>query len=326
MPFLKKVSVICVTYNHRAFIRECLEGFVRQKTDFPFEVIVHDDASTDGTADIVREYAANYPHIIKPVLQPENQWRKGKTMSKTFIYPLIQGEYVAYCEGDDYWTDENKLQKQVDFLDANPDHSVCFHPVKIKWEGDKKASSVFPSPSFRFHKTELELSDLLKQNFMQTNSVLLRWRFHRDSYDLIPDRILPGDWFIFLLHAQLGKIKMLPDIMSVYRKHSGGIWYCARRTPEWFIRKSPYSIRFFEAVREYFGYEHTEELVLMEYGRKFALEDQEHGKSVFRTAARFIRLAALLGPLFLSRGTKRIAIQNQMKALAISISWHFSRV
>lgn len=321
MQFQKKVTVLCVTYNHRAYIGQCLESLVVQKTNFPFEVIVHDDASTDGSAEIIRDYADRYPHIIKPILQEENQWRKGKTMSKTFIYPHITGEYVSYCEGDDYWTDENKLQKQVDFLDAHPDYAVCFHPVSIKWEGGVRADSVFPSPAYRFHKTDLELSDLLKQNFIQTNSVLLRWRFHKDPYDLIPDRILPGDWFIFLLHAELGKIKMLPDVMGVYRKHAASIWYGARRTPEWFIRKSPYSVRFFEAVRQRFGYEHTNELVLMEYGKKLALEEQEHGKTLWRTWGRCIKIGAFLFAYLFSRNRTRIVWKNRIKALLISLAW-----
>ena len=317
-----KVSVICLTYNHRAFIRECLEGFVRQKTTFPFQVIVHDDASTDGTAEIVKEYAQRYPHIIQPILQQENQWQKRMTL-KTFVYPRLQGEYVAFCEGDDYWTDENKLQKQVDFLDANPDFAVCFHAVQIYWQETGLYDEVFPTQSFCFNKDVLTLDDLLIHNFIQTNSVLLRWRFYRDSYDLIPDKILPGDWFIFLLHAELGKIKFMPEVMGVYRKHPQGIWYDVKCSQKWFEKIAPYSLRFFDAVKARYGFEHTCEFILLKYGNLFALEDREK-VTLLRTLKRCLFLcAALLGMLFSFNSKQRIFWKIYGKALLISISWFF---
>ena len=109
------VSICCITYNHAPFIRQCLDGFIMQKTDFAFEVLIHDDASTDGTEEIIREYEARYPEIIKPLYEVENQWIKGRRGSKVFNFPRAQGKYIALCEGDDYWTDPFKLQKQVDF-------------------------------------------------------------------------------------------------------------------------------------------------------------------------------------------------------------------
>ena len=212
MPKIK-VSVLCITYNHVNFIRQALDGFVMQKTNFPFEVIVHDDASTDGTTDIIREYAKKYPDIIKPIFQTENQWSKGVCFGPIYIWPKIQGEYVAINEGDDYWTDPLKLQKQVDFLDKHPDYSVCFHPVHVVWEDKRMPDYLFPSPKHRFHKTTLKLSDLLKHNFIQTNSVMYRWR--KNNLDCIPMGILPSDWYMHLFHAQVGKIGFLPDVMSV---------------------------------------------------------------------------------------------------------------
>lgn len=113
------VSVICLAYNHEKYIRDALNGFVKQKTDFPFEVVIHDDASTDKTADIIREYEKRYPHIIKPILQHENQKSKGSGIVTRLTYEKAQGKYIALCEGDDYWTDPLKLQMQVDFLEKN---------------------------------------------------------------------------------------------------------------------------------------------------------------------------------------------------------------
>lgn len=124
-----QVSVICNTYNHAPYIRDALEGFVMQVTDFKYEVLVHDDASTDGTADIVREYAAKYPDLIKPICQTENQYTQGVKISWKFQFPRVSGKYVAFCEGDDYWTDPYKLQKQYDVMESHPEIDMCAHRV-----------------------------------------------------------------------------------------------------------------------------------------------------------------------------------------------------
>ncbi len=121
------VSVICLTYNHEKYLRRCLESLVSQKTDFRYEVIVHDDASTDGTAAIVREYEEKYPERIKPIYQTENQYSQGVDITGEYIFPCVQGAYIAPCEGDDFWLDENKLQKQFDFLQAHPETFAVAH-------------------------------------------------------------------------------------------------------------------------------------------------------------------------------------------------------
>ena len=118
------VSISCITYNHAPYIRQCLDGFMMQQTSFAFEVLIHDDASTDGTTEIIKEYESKYPDIIKPIYEEENQWVKGRRGSAVFNFPRAKGKYIAMCEGDDYWTDPLKLQKQVDFLENNPEYSV----------------------------------------------------------------------------------------------------------------------------------------------------------------------------------------------------------
>jgi len=117
---LPLVSITCATYNHEAYIKEALEGFVMQKTSFPFEIIVHDDASTDNTASIIREYEARYPDLFVTIYEAENQYSKGYGDLSRIIYSAVRGKYIAVCEGDDYWTDPYKLQKQVEFLEYNP--------------------------------------------------------------------------------------------------------------------------------------------------------------------------------------------------------------
>ena len=119
------VSIICTAYNHEKYIRDALEGFVMQKTNFRFEAIVHDDASTDGTATIIREYAEKYPDIIKPIYETENQYSKHDGSLQKIMNEACNGKYIAICEGDDYWTDSYKLQKQIDFLESHRDYTMC---------------------------------------------------------------------------------------------------------------------------------------------------------------------------------------------------------
>lgn len=130
------VSICCITYNQEEYIRDALDGFLSQETDFSYEVLIHDDASTDRTADIIREYARQYPEIIKPILQTENQYAKGLTnVSGTYNFPRAKGRYIAMCEGDDYWTDPHKLQRQTDYMEAHPDCSLVFHSACIEVQG-----------------------------------------------------------------------------------------------------------------------------------------------------------------------------------------------
>ena len=128
------VSILCTAYNHEQYIRSALESFVSQKTGFAFEVLVNDDASSDGTAAIIREYEEKYPEIIRPFYQVENQFSKGiGYIYENIFYPHARGKYFAFCEGDDYWTDESKLQRQVDFLESHPDYSACVHNTTLHY-------------------------------------------------------------------------------------------------------------------------------------------------------------------------------------------------
>lgn len=265
-----KLSIICITYNQAKFIKDALESFVRQKTNFPYEAIIHDDASTDGTKEIIEEYAKKYPEIIKPIYEEKNQWSLGKNFSKEKIWPKIQGEYVALCEGDDYWTDENKLQKQVDFLEKHPDYSICFHPVKVIWEDKREEETTFPTKKMLEKIGILDFNSLLKNNFIQTNSVVYRWRFHKDSYDIMKDRVLPGDWYLHLLHAEVGKIGYIDEVMSVYRRNSGGVWTGSNEKPEWFKKYGNVSLRFWETMEKQFNTPKIYEKTFLSDGMRLA--------------------------------------------------------
>lgn len=214
------VSVYCLAYNHEKYIRSALEGFVTQKTDFAYEVFVHDDASTDGTADIIREYAEKYPEIIKPIYQTDNQYSKGVKITKTFILPIAKGKYIASCEGDDYWCDENKLQKQIDFLEAHPDYSACVHnSIKINCLTGRRSLI-----SKKKTDCDLRLDEIctLWNYLFQISSVVYR----REYFDLPSDFIARGfgDYSRYIYLALKGRIYYFKDVMSTYRFCSQGSW------------------------------------------------------------------------------------------------------
>ena len=189
------VSICMITYNHEKYIKDALEGFLSQKTDFSYEVIVHDDASTDHTADILREYEQKYPNIIKPVYQTENQFSKLRLQGKAVIMsclPLIKGKYVATCEGDDYWIDCYKLQKQVDFLEKNPDYVACVHNTKI----DDLITPAEATCQFRVINSSTKPYDITFSEAVQngsgtvcqTSSFFCRGQYYRTIYsDPRPD-------------------------------------------------------------------------------------------------------------------------------------------
>lgn len=216
------VSICCITYNQASYIRDALEGFVNQKTDFAYEVLIHDDASTDGTADIIREYADRYPDLIFPILQTENQYSKGLTnVSGTFNFPRARGKYIAMCEGDDYWTDDRKLQKQVDYLEANPGCSLCFHSAKVEVQGKALTEHAMrPYKGSRMVSPE-EIID--KTSGYPTASLL----FYREMVADLPEfynNAPIADIPLQLLCANRGWAWYLDEPMCVYRLGGAASW------------------------------------------------------------------------------------------------------
>lgn len=208
------VSVRCITYNHEPYIAQAIDGFLMQKTDFPFEVIIHDDASTDKTADIIREYERKYPLIIKPIYQTENQYSKRNGSIAKAIDPKLKGKYIAFCEGDDYWIDPNKLQMQVDFLEKNPEYGMCY--TKTKCYIQDRSKYIRP-----FGKKVKSFEDLLfNGNNIPTLTVILK----TDLYLKYKDEIHPqkqnwqmGDYPMWLWFAKNSRIYFFNKLTAVYR-------------------------------------------------------------------------------------------------------------
>lgn len=211
------VSIICHTYNHQDYIEDALNSFLMQETDFPFEIIVHDDASTDGTAAIITDYVSRYPNIIRPIFQNENQFSKGNKPPK-FSFPAAQGKYLSFCEGDDYWLDKSKLDKQVNFLESHPEYSICGHDAIIVEGSTVTSSSKLPKAA----KCDCPSEKLRTGHFILTLSATF---VNKIAYAPEQANFLNGDLLLFSRLGLLGHYKFMPEIApGVYRVHRGGVW------------------------------------------------------------------------------------------------------
>ena len=232
-----KVTVICLTYNHVKYIRHAIESFIMQKTDFKYEIIIHDDASTDGTADIVREYGQKYPNIIKIICQKENMYSKGVrgAIYTNYVCKIINGKYTALCEGDDYWCDPMKLQRQVDILEANPDCHLCVHRVNNVSEDEKLLDMMTPYRHIQdgIMKTE-EYIELAARRFaFQASSYCCISKDIINYYNDLPEfsKVCDiGDVPYLLYFASQGKVYYLDQAMSCYRRNSIGSWSSRKKS------------------------------------------------------------------------------------------------
>lgn len=214
------VSICCITYNHVSYIRQCLEGFLMQKVSFPIEIVINDDCSTDGTTDIILEYEKKYPDIVKPIYHAENEYSKGvRGMFATYCFPRAKGKYIALCEGDDYWTDPLKLQKQVDFMEANPDYSLCFHnAIRLNERLAKKEK--ISSFCYLNKSQRISIESIIADWCMPTASLF----FRMESLEKVEiPRFYSGDYTLELVLASVGKVYYIDEYMSVYHINSGGI-------------------------------------------------------------------------------------------------------
>jgi glycosyltransferase involved in cell wall biosynthesis len=226
------VAIHCLVYNHEPYLRDCLEGFVMQQTNFPFVAIVHDDASIDGSAEIIREYEEKYPHIFKPIFETENQYSKRDGALERIMDDAINAtgaKYVAMCEGDDYWTDPLKLQKQVDFMEANPEYSMCFHGAEIKNETDTKVITTCQNIDDKEYFT----NDIFPGWVVPTASVVYR-RLMVNSYPKLSNTkwMYYGDIVLFLKCTHTGRVWGMKEKMSIYRMTYTGAVISAQYDPK----------------------------------------------------------------------------------------------
>lgn len=209
------VSICCVTYNHENYISEAIEGFLIQETDFPFEIIIRDDCSTDITAEIVKSYADKYPNLIKPIFETENQFSEGVRPMPVVMNASV-GKYIALCDGDDYWTDPLKIQKQYDFLSKNDDYAICYSSSTVI---NDKGEVLIQNKNFGDSTQNMLIAG---RGYAITSTVMFK-RF--DWYDWQDAETSNGDVYLWHCLGLVGHCKFLEDIKnSVYRVHENGFW------------------------------------------------------------------------------------------------------
>lgn len=214
------VSICCLTYNHKEYLKETIEGFLSQNTGFLVEIIIHDDASTDGTDAILKDYKSKYPDLIIPIFQKENKYSKGIKPFFEYVFPIVRGKYIALCEGDDYWIDPFKLQKQVDFLEANPEYGmICTDYHKYFQSKGKFKLNCFKIKKYRH---EVSFDDyVFDRSTIGTATVVFKKSLFLNYLEEIPEPVRKdfnvGDTPFWLYCSIKSKIKVLSDVTAVYR-------------------------------------------------------------------------------------------------------------
>ncbi len=213
------LSVCIICYNQAEFIEQAIESVIAQKVDFTFEIIIADDYSTDGTQQIVAKYQTLYPDLITVLPRDINL---GAVKNFTDLIKSAKGKYVAYLEGDDYWTIHAKLQQQIDFLEKNADFTICFTSCHEIFSESPDDSRNFINNGSGNRETTT-INDLIFRNYIQTCTVV----FKNNLFGEFPvwyHELKMGDWPLHLLNAQFGKIKYLPIVSAIHRNHSTGVW------------------------------------------------------------------------------------------------------
>lgn len=208
------VSIVVATYNHSRFILQAIEGFLMQRTNFRVEILVNDDASTDTTAVIVKGYEEKHPQLFRNFYQKENQYSKGIKPWFQVLFPAAKGKYIALCEGDDYWIDPSKLQKQIDLLEKNGDYSACFHDAIVLKEGQEQRKYANKT------KEVFTTVDLFDRHFIPTASIVFRNQLELPSW---LKNVSSGDIALLLLLSLQGNLYFINEAMSVYRQHPEGV-------------------------------------------------------------------------------------------------------
>ncbi|MBQ9406426.1 MAG: glycosyltransferase [Desulfovibrio sp.] len=217
-----ELTVLTMTYNHEAYIRQCMDSVLAQQTSFAVRHLILDHHSQDATAEIITAYAEQHPSIQPVLLSRRVYWENIRG-----LFMRCRTRYVALCDGDDYFTNPHKLQKQVDYLEQHRDCALCVHPVHVVFDDAPEKNYIFPNPALlsRGYRGKYPLTQLFKGNFIQTNTVVYRWRFTFGLPRWFRADLCPGDWYWHILHAELGKIGFLPEVMSAYRRHKQALYY-----------------------------------------------------------------------------------------------------
>lgn len=276
------VSVFCTTYNQEKYIREALDGFINQKTKFSFEVLIHDDASTDGTADIIREYEKKYPNIIKPIYQQENQYSKGVSIALTYLYPRAKGKYIAFCEGDDYWINPFKLQRQFDYMEQHPECSLVSHEAK---RITKEGKIIAVERQVNLLERNLDMKTVLaNMGYIATASMFYRKEYYANNLDFLKT-IKSFDYVLKIILLAQGTAYIINEEMSVYRVASHNSWtQRIAHNKKLYIEHIKQSIKILEKIDSYLDKRCTDIIATEILKRQFNLHLLQENYSIIKKA------------------------------------------
>jgi len=292
------VSILCSTYNHAPYIKQCIDSLLMQETTFPVEIIIRDDASTDGTTEIVDNYGREHPNIVKCILEPENQYVKGGR-ALSVLAQNSRGSYTAICEGDDYWTTTDKLEKQIFLLEANPESHMCVAKTRMVHDDLEKSKEdvVFEGLPKKF----LTFKDFYDKCYMHTSTYVLR--SFSEIYEIWGDKLRLSDTSLRYIYADLGPVVFLPEVVSVYRITGKGTWTRLSNA-----KKLDQEIILHELFYKYFKREYRGQFsmkLLIQYKDAMLLQLKQRDLcKFFRYSGGFVR-HCILSPLSLLKLVKK---------------------
>ncbi len=289
------VSILCIAYNHEDYIEEAIDSFLMQETNFPFEIIIHDDASTDNTVNKIKAYTEKYPHIIKTILQEENQYSKGGQRIFFFLIEKARGKYHALCEGDDYWIDSKKLQIQIDLMQQYPQCHMSFHPAEKRFENDTDGK-------LYAHQADenkiFSISDIILGGGGFCPSASLIYRKEIISY--LPkffSKAPVGDYFLQILGSLNGGALYINKVMSVYRQGVEVSWQSSMKNIDKRVEFFHKFIKTLDEFNLYFNHKYQNEI---EYRKSKELHNMARfylNNNMFKDFKEFIELSYKIYPL-----------------------------
>lgn len=281
------VSILCLAYNHENYIKDAIEGFLQQKTTFPFEIIINEDASTDNTAKMIQEYENRYPDKVKVIYHKKNTYSQGININKEFMLPLARGKYIALCDGDDYWTDPLKLQKQYDAMEANPNCYMCLHRVReINVSAVEQTVTFIPRNRINTGiMTSREFLGLLgKSNFFNEVCYFFRRKEYVNYQNNYPEfasafmKNKTDDAPMLLYFGQLGDVYYLDEDMAAYRHYVAGSWSdgLKKADRESFIRYCTNAVNAYLKFNEFTNNKYSKEFAYKISYFKFKIAEAKH--------------------------------------------------
>lgn len=307
IPEIPLVTIRSLTYNHADYIETALDSFLSQITPFRFQVLVHDDASTDGTTEILRSYAEKYPNIIRPIIQPKNLFSQGNGLVRRAIDARLEGKYIAMCECDDYWTDPHKLARQVAYLEAHPECTMVCHPVNYVCDGE-----IIKNDRITDQETDLSAESIIEGGglYLSTPSICCRTDVFLD-YPAWRDFAVVGDYPLQILAAIRGTVHYMPESMAAYRYQAPGSWTQQQKNSKARAKRQQNEIEWLEMLDRDTDGRYTNSIRLR--NGFFALLLYKAGAWSYRQAAEYISAMAPGGKkLHYSLALRKSAVKQKL--------------